>query len=325
MRRLEPLGAFARPRVVLSECLELAAVRYNAQSIRAPIVHRLAPHVDLVPVCPEVEIGLGVPRDPIRLVRLDDGVHLHQPSTGRDLTGAMDRFAHTFLDGLHDVDGFLLKSRSPSCGIKDVKLYGGTGDGAAPVGKDAGRFAAAVQERFPDRPVEDEGRLTNRAIRQHWLTWLFGHATLRQVIAAGEVAELIRFHSAYKLVLMAHDQAAMRELGRLLAEQEGRRFGDVAEEYRAGFARAMARTAGVREHLNVLEHARGYFKKGLAAREKRHFETLLDDYRNDRVGLGAVLPVLRSWTERFDEGYLRGQRYFEPYPRELVDARDSGR
>lgn len=324
MKASEPLAGFAKPRVVLSECLELAAVRYNAQTIRAPIVTQLQGHVELVPVCPEVGMGLGVPRDPIRLVQLEGGVGLYQPAADWDLTAEMARFAGGFLDGLDEVDGFLLKSRSPSCGIKDVKVYGGPGPDASPAGKDSGRFAAAVLERFPELPVEDEGRLTNAAIRQHWLTRVFAQAALRRALASTRISELMPFHASYKLVLMAYNQTAMRELGRLLAEAS-RPFHEVAEAYRAGFARAMSRIAGPRRHINVMDHARGYFKKGLTSREKRHFERLMEDYRSERVALDAVRAVLRSWVERFDEDYLRGQRYFEPYPAGLASLRDSGR
>lgn len=315
--------AFGRPRVVVSECLELSAVRYNAQAIRAPIVKELAAHVDLVPVCPEVGIGLGVPRDPIRLVQIEAGVGLYQPSTDRWLTDGMAGFADGFLSRVGVVDGFLLKSRSPSCGIKDVKVYGGAGPGASPSGKAAGLFAAAVLERFGGHPVEDEGRLTNRRIREHWLTRVFALATLRRVEEAGGLAELMGFHASYKLVLMAHSQAAMRELGRLLAEQDGRPFPELVAAYRAGFLRGTARLPGVGRHVNVIEHARGYFKGDLAAAEKRHLDGLIRDYRAERLPLAALLAVLRSWVERFDEAYLRGQRYFQPYPAALVDLRSS--
>lgn len=314
---------FGRPRVVLSECLELAPVRYNAQTIRAPLVTALASHVELVPVCPEVGMGLGVPRDPIRLVQIEAGVGLYQPSTERWLTEDMAAFADGFLSRLDAVDGFLLKSRSPSCGIKDVKVYGGAGEGASPSGKDAGRFAAAVLEQFPDHPVEDEGRLTNRGIRDHWLTRIFALATLRQVEEAGRLAELMAFHTSYKLVLMAHNQTAMRQLGRLLAEHDDRSFPDLAAEYRAAFLRATARIPGPGRHVNVIEHARGYFKDALSGAEKRHLDDTIRDYRAGRLPLAAILAVLRSWIERFDEDYLRGQRYFQPYPAELVDLRSS--
>lgn len=167
-----------RPRLVVSQCLELEACRYNGVSIRAPWVRRLEPFVELIPVCPEVAIGLGVPRDPVRLVSLGATTQMVQPSTGRDLTAPMTTFARDFLDRVEPVDGFLLKSRSPSCGIEDTKLYTAAEE-PEPAGKGAGLFAAAVLERFGDRAIEDEARLEDRDVRHRFLVQLFTLARLR--------------------------------------------------------------------------------------------------------------------------------------------------
>ena len=223
MRESTMTSSFPRPRLVLSKCLELEACRYNGVSIRAPLVRRMEPFVELLAVCPEVEVGLGVPRDPVRLVRNDRGKApeaapylMVQPSTGRNLTAAMTSFSTTFLDAVEPVDGFLLKSRSPSCGIKDTKIYTdpATEKGQAmPVEKGSGLFAAAVLERFGDRAIEDEGRLTNFRIRHHFLTKLFTLARLRAVAASGRMKELVGFHARHKLLLMAYHQTAMRAHG----------------------------------------------------------------------------------------------------------------
>lgn len=168
-----------RPVVVVSQCLELAAVRYDGQTIRAPIVKRLARHAELRPVCPEIAIGLGVPRDPIRIATVEGRRRLVQPSTGRDLTDVMERFAAEWLDALEDVDGFILKSRSPSCGIRDTKLFDAP-DAADPVAFDTGVFGRAVLQLYPHAAVEDEQRLTDRAALHAYLTQLFTNAARRQ-------------------------------------------------------------------------------------------------------------------------------------------------
>ncbi len=331
-------AGFPAPRIIMSECLELEACRYNAQTIRSSVMRLVEPYVELVPICPEVEIGLGVPRDPIRLVAGegwsgsgDDGpadeaagpsLRLIQPSTSRDLTERMTSFSHGFADATADVDGLLLKSRSPSCGIKDVKVYSGA-EGAPVVGKDAGMFAGIMMDRYPEAAMEDEGRLTNAEIRHHWLTRIFASARLRAALADGP-AGLVDFHTRYKLVLMAHSPAGQRELGRLVAEA-GRAFDDVAPAYRAGFAEAVAEPAGRGANVNVIQHAQGYFKRELAGAEKRQFGDLQAQYREGQLPLQALLAVLGSWVERFDEPYLREQAYFRPYPRALVVAADSGR
>jgi uncharacterized protein YbgA (DUF1722 family)/uncharacterized protein YbbK (DUF523 family) len=322
----DDVADFPTPRVVLSKCLEIEACRYNAQTIRSSVMRLVDPFVEFIPTCPEVEIGLGVPRDPIRLVAEDGkpegALQLVQPSTSRDLTEAMTEFSHGFADTTTDVDGLLLKSRSPSCGIKDVKVYGAPAE-APVVRKDAGLFAGVMRERYPTAAMEDEGRLTNAGIRHHWLTRVFASARLRRALAEGPGA-LVDFHTRYKLVLMAHSPAGQQELGRLVAEA-GSAFDRVAAEYPERFADAMAEPASTGAHVNVIQHAQGYFKRELASPEKRQFANLQAEYRDGRLPLQALLAVLGSWVERFDEPYLREQAYFRPYPRELVVAADSGR
>lgn len=315
-----------KPRVVLSRCLEMEACRYNGQGVRSTVVRMLEPHVEYVAVCPEVEIGLGVPRDPIRIERAREGggegaLRLVQPSTGRDLTEPMVSFGHAFADETEGVDGLLLKNRSPSCGIGDVKVYAGE----APVtGKGMGMFAAVMAERYPGVAMEDEGRLTNAEIRHHWLTRVFASARLRRAAEVGP-AGLVEYHTRYKLVLMAHSPAGQRELGRLVADAGAADFDSLVEEYRATLAEAMAEPAGRGAMINAVQHAQGYFKRALDAAEKRQFTTLQAEYRAGRLPFQALLAVLSSWVERFDAPYLREQWFFRPYPVELVVAADSGR
>lgn len=327
---------YPRPRLVVSRCLELAPCRYNGATIRAPLVLRLEPFVELVPICPEVEIGLGVPRDPVRLLALGGAapgetparLRMVQPSTGRDLTEAMASFSDDFLSRVEPVDGFLLKSRSPSCGLEDTKYYTDA-EQPMPLGKDAGLFARAVLDRFGDRAVEDEGRLTNHRIRHHFLTQLFTLARLRAVARAvadsGRLGDLVEFHARHKLLLMAYHQTAMRRMGRLVGNADGLPVPDLLAAYRRELATALARPARPASHVNVLMHALGYFKDGLGRAEKEHFLDLIDEYRAGRASVFSLCHALESWIVRFDETYLRDQLYFEPYPRELVDLSDSGK
>jgi uncharacterized protein YbbK (DUF523 family) len=167
--------ADARPIVVISRCIDFDSCRYDGQVIRASLREQLEPYVELRPICPELEIGLGVPRDPVRLIRHPDGPRMVQPSTGRDLTDAMSSFSARFLDSLAEVDGFILKSRSPSCAIRDSKLFHSEAERA---GHDLGPglFAAQVLERFPDIAVEDETRLQDERVRRRFLTKVFALA-----------------------------------------------------------------------------------------------------------------------------------------------------
>lgn len=318
-----PLEA-PRPVVVVSECLGFAAVRYNGAMLRDDFVQALAQHVRLVPVCPEVAIGLGVPRDPIRLVANGDAVRLVQPSTGRDLTAPMREFAESFLDQAGEVDGFILKSRSPSCGLKDAKVHAQAANSPA-VSKSAGLFAQAVLRRFPGAAIEDEGRLTNARLRHHFLVRLFAAAELRAVRARATMAALVRFHTRHKLQLMAYSQGGLRELGRLVANAESMPPAALVARYAERFGQLTARPARPASLRNALLHAFGYVSDRLTGRERQHFLTLLEDYRAVRTPLNSLLELLRSWVVRFEEPYLSGQSLFEPYPRALLNLADSGK
>lgn len=315
---------FTKPRIVVSQCLGFAAVRYNAQIIRDDFVQNLARHVEAIEVCPEVGIGLGVPRDPIRLVRREaGGPGLYQPATGRDITEDMVRFAGDFLGGLSDIDGFILKNRSPSCGIGDTKIYADR-EATMPADKGAGLFGGAVLDRFPYAAVEDEGRLRNDRIREAFLTRLYALARLRAVRDRDDMRDLVAFHTQYKYVLMTCDQRGMRELGRIAGNHQKRPAADVIEDYRARFARAIAHPARFGAHVNTIMHGLGYVSDELTAGEKAYFLDLLAQFRDDRLPISAVTGVLRAWIVRFGVTYLRDQAYFDPYPRALLDLGDSG-
>jgi uncharacterized protein YbbK (DUF523 family) len=167
-----------RPRVVISRCIDFESCRYDGQVVRASLREELEPHVDFVPICPELEIGLGVPRDPVRLVRRSGAAHMVQPATGRDLTAKMESFSRDFLSGLGTADAFILKARSPSCGVRDAKLFH-TGDDGAAFDSGPGLFAAWVMERFPHAAVEDEAGMNDPTLRHHFLTKAFALAGAR--------------------------------------------------------------------------------------------------------------------------------------------------
>jgi uncharacterized protein YbgA (DUF1722 family)/uncharacterized protein YbbK (DUF523 family) len=326
-------GGFVRPVIVISECLEFEPVRYNGVQIPFDLVHELDPHVSFRPICPEVQIGLGVPRDPIRLVRMKGArtakdqplpAQLIQPATSRDVTRDMADFSNRFLGGLAEVDGFVLKSRSPSCGLGGVKIFADA-EGKSPVAHRAGLFATEVLHRFPWAAIEEEGRLLNYRLRHHFLTKLFALARLREVETSGRMRELVAFQARNKLLLMAHHQTRMRALGRLVANADRKPFAELVREYRIEFGTALANPARVPSVVNVLEHAYGYVSKHIGAPEKRLYARELDRYRSSRIPLGGVTALVYSWAVRFEMDYLLGQVFFEPYPEALMNVSDSGK
>jgi uncharacterized protein YbgA (DUF1722 family)/uncharacterized protein YbbK (DUF523 family) len=315
---------FTKPVVVVSRCLGFDAVRYDGSIIRDDFVAALKPQVRFVPICPEVEIGLDVPREPVRVVEAEGERRLVQPATAGDFTEKMKKFAASFLDDLDAVDGFILKSRSPTSGIKDVKIYPGAAKGA-PIGKGAGFFGGAVLARFGHLAVEDEGRLKNLRLREHFLTKLFALASFREVKHSSKAKDLVRFHAANKLLLMAYNQTRMRELGRVVAGAGRGRSAEAVAAYEENFHAALARPARYTANINVLMHGLGHFSKQLRPVEKAFFLDELENYRAGRIPLSVPLNVLRGHVVRFGDEYLASQTFFSPYPEELMTLADSGK
>lgn len=310
--------AFARPRLGVSRCIGFDRCRYNGDIIGSSFVQRLMGHADFVTVCPEVEIGLGVPRDPIRIVLREGEKRLVQPSTGRDVTALMDSFSERFLDELGEVDGFILKSRSPSCGARDVRVYPDK-EGAAPVHKESGMFGERVLERLNGLPVEDEARLRNIKLGEHFLTGAFTLASFRG-IEGGGMAELIAFHTRNKLLLMMYSQKELKVLGNIVANREDRGLPAIVDEYRDHLRAALYRPPRCGSSLNVLMHALGHFSDRLRAEEKAFFLETLQMYRDSRVPLSVCLNLMLSYIVRFDDAYLGAQTFFRPFPEGILEV-----
>ncbi len=277
---------------------------------------------EFVTVCPEMGMGLPSPCQPLRLVG-ERELRLVQPSTGNDYTSSMREFAHGFLRSLPPVDGFILKNRSPSCGIADSKVYGATEKGAA-IARQAGLFGRAVRERFPDLPTEDEGRLTNRALREAFLTSVFALASLREVEAEERMRNLVAFHARYKLLLMTLGQTRLRELGRIVANPDHLPVSEVLCLYRATFPSVLRRPVRRPSAANALLHAFGYVTDGLSSGERAYFLETVAEYQAGHVPLAAPVGVLRAWIVRFGVSYLADQRLFFPFPPSLLSPEDSG-
>ena len=318
------MRAFPKPMVIVSKCLGFAHCRYNGQVISDEFVEKLRSHGTFRPVCPEVEIGLGVPRDPVRIVSAEGDLRLVQPTTGMDVTDRMRDFAHALLNSIEEVDGFILKGRSPSCGIKDVKVYTGPEKGAS-MSKGSGLFGGAAIDAFPHLPVEDEGRLRNFRIREHFLTQLFTLSRFRETKVSKSMRALVQFHSERKLLLMAYSQKELKLLGRIVANHDKKPVDEVLKEYEQHLFNAFSRTSKYTSNINVLMHALGYFSKDLSPQEKAFFLDALEKYREGRIPLSVCIHLLRSWAIRFEQGYLMQQTFLEPYPEELMEIADSGK
>ena len=321
------MGEFVKPTVLISNCLEHGATRYDGSMISSPFVRKLKTYVNFIPVCPEVAIGLKVPREAIRIVKDQEGEHLVHSMTGGEVSNAMTTFAHDYLEGLKDkpLHGAIMKSRSPSCGIKDVKMYKAIGKAPSAGQKTKGFFGGALIESYPGLVVEDEGRLTNFNIREHFLTRIYVMAEFDQVKELGTMKALVGFQSRHKYLLMAYHQANQKVLGKIVANHEKKAAGNVYESYEEVLKKALANPLKHGRNTNMLLHIMGYFKEVLQPEEKAYFLDLLEQYNDKKIPFSVPLSLLGAWVVRFKEEYLMGQSIFEPFPKELIEVTDSGK
>jgi uncharacterized protein YbgA (DUF1722 family)/uncharacterized protein YbbK (DUF523 family) len=305
-------------RLGVSACLLGNEVRYDGGHKRHPfLTDLLGPFVEWVPVCPEVEAGFGTPREAMHLVRDGAGVRLLTVRTRRDVTHQLEKAVAARLRQLAslDLDGYVLKKDSPSCGLFRVKVYGEPG-----VGERTGRgiFAAALSDAQPLLPLEEEGRLGDPRLRETFIERVFAYRRLRQ-LSAGPVraGSLMAFHARHKLLLLAHAPAAYARLGRLVASAKGRVSRALLEEYAAGFMAALAVPATRGRHVNVLQHMAGYFEAADTDSRRELAETIAD-YGRGLVPLVVPLTLVAHHARRHAVGYLLDQVYLQPHPKELM-------
>lgn len=306
-------------RIGISACLLGKKVRFDGGHKQdAFLVHTLGTWVEWVPVCPELEAGMGVPRESVRLVERDGEIRLVAPRSGTDWTAPMRELSARRVAALGEVglDGFVLKKDSPSCGMERVKVYR---DGTMPTKHGVGLFAAALSAAFPSLPVEEEGRLNDPRLRDNFVERVFAHHRLRQLFTTRwRVGDLVAFHTAHKLQLMAHKPATYQTLGRLVAAAKGVPRGELEETYGRQFMAALQTIATPRRNANVLQHMLGYFKKLLQAADRAELEGLIEDYRSGLVPLVVPITLFRHWVRVHGVDYLAGQTYLDPHPKELM-------
>jgi uncharacterized protein YbgA (DUF1722 family)/uncharacterized protein YbbK (DUF523 family) len=314
-----------RPRIAVSACLLGQAVRFDGGHRRDSfLTDRLAPHVEWVPVCPEVESGLSVPRETLRLVKGtgDPGPpRLLGSRTGRDHTDRLQAYAGRRIGELAagPLDGYVLKRASPTCGLLRVRVYPEAA-GAPPDRSGTGVFAQALRRLLPALPVTEEGRLHDAGLRAAFLHQVFTHHRLRtDVAAAGTASALVQAHADHKLLLMAHSPDGQRQLGRLVAQLRVRPLPELVEGYTAGAMAALAETASPGRHANVLHHILGYLRPVLTDADRREVVQLIAEFAAGLLRLEAPLALLAHHVRRLaPAGWLARQVYFQPVPRPLA-------
>ena len=306
-------------RLGISSCLLGEKVRFDGGHKRDQfLTDTLGPFVEWVPVCPEMEIGLGVPRDTLRLVGSERAPRLVVPRTGDDLTARMERYAATRIRALEALalDGYVLKRASPSCGLFRVRVYDANG---MPNGGGRGLFAAALAERLPMLPLEEEGRLTDPVLRENFIKRVFAAARWRAFVASRpRTRDLVAFHSAEKFAILADSPLAYGALGRLVASAGRTLTNDALGEYGRLLAQAHAKVATRARHTNVLQHMAGFFKDRLGTGERTELAEVIADYRAGLLPLVVPITLIRHHVKRFGVTWLASQTYLNPHPKELM-------
>lgn len=314
MSHSEPL----RPKLGISACLLGSPVRYNGGHKESHLCSQtLARHFDFVPVCPEVAIGLGTPREPIRLVETPDGPRaLGTVHRERDVTAPLAAYGRRMAGELTDICGYILMQKSPSCGMERVKVY--RDNGYPTDGGSAGIYARALMEALPDLPVEEDGRLNDPVLRENFLTRVYAYAGWQRLLADGvSHRAVLDFHARYKYQLMAHHPQQYKVLGRLLATLGNHPIETIAPRYFSQLMAALRKTATRGTHSNVLQHLCGYLKTRLDSQDRQELQRLIHQYRQGMVPLVVPLTLLKHHLGRHPNAYLARQAYLQPHPEDL--------
>ena len=304
--------------VGVSSCLLGEEVRFDGGHKRdAYLTGTLASYFDFVPFCPEAAVGLGIPRQPIRLVRRGASVRAVGVKTPElDPTDQLAAYAETTTGQLSHISGYIFKKASPSCGMERVKVYNEKG---MPEQNGVGIYAGVLMQRLPLLPVEEEGRLGDAVLRENFIERVFVYHRWQQMMRDGLTAsELVDFHSDHKYLILAHDQEAYRQLGRLVADAGKSDLERLAADYVALLMQTLKRPATTRQHVNVLQHLLGYLKKHLDTLDREELLETIEQYRQGLLPLIVPITLIRHHFRRNPDPYVLRQYYLSPHPKELM-------
>ncbi|MBD3669838.1 MAG: DUF1722 domain-containing protein [Gammaproteobacteria bacterium] len=301
----------------ISSCLLGQKVRFDSShKHNRYITDTLGEYFEFVPYCPEVAIGLGIPRPTIRMVKIGDEVRVRgvkDPS--QDVTESLKNYGEEVAPQCASFSGYLFKSKSPSCGMERVKIYSEKGD---PMDTGAGVFADTIMRRHPSLPVEEEGRLMDSRLRENFIERVFIYHRWQQYMQGMTSAKLVEFHTRHKFTVLAHDEPAYRELGRLVSEAGSANLSELCERYIELLMQALKRLTTPRTHANVLQHMMGFIKEGMSREDKQELLEVIEEYRLGRIPLIVPITLLKHYLRLHPNDYIESQYYMNPHPRELM-------
>lgn len=310
-------------RIGVSACVIGHEVRWNGGHKRSEFVHTdLGTRVEFVPVCPEVEMGLSTPRETVRLVKrgVDELPGMISPKSSTDHTERMRAFAKRRVQELKELDlsGFIVQKGSPSCGMSRVRVY--PPEGGMPDRNGRGLFTEELMTVLPELPVEEDGRLNDTLLREHFLQRIFAFSRLRDLFRRDwKTFDLVEFHSREKLLVLSHSD--YRPLGKVVAHRRNYASQDEwGQAYRRLFLDALAKPATLKKHVNVLQHVVGYFRRGLDTAARAEVAELIEAYRLKIVPLVVPMTLIRHHARELGLSYLNMQTYLHGQPRELLPS-----
>ena len=310
-----------KPLLGISTCLLGKDVRYDGgHKLDKYLRDFLGQFVDYVPVCPEVECGMSIPREALRLVGDPSSPRLITRKSGKDYTEQMTTWAKGRLAELQELPlcGYVFKSKSPSSGMERVRVYPKEGSGVQPSRKGVGMWARAFMDHFPLLPVEEEGRLNDALLRENFIERVFVVYRWRSFTEGKQsIGGLVDFHTRHKLLLLAHSQKHYRQLGKLVARGKEMSIEELYGEYFEVLMQALKLKTTVRKQVNVLNHVLGYFKKQLSSDEKQEAVELIEKYKEGQVPLIVPITLLNHYVRKYEQEYLQQQWYLKPHPGEL--------
>lgn len=309
--------SFSKITMGVSSCLLGNEVRFDGGHKRDRyITDTLSNYFEYVPVCAEVECGMSVPRESMKLTGTIDAPILTANKSGRDLTAQMATWAQKRMKELEadDLNGFIFKSKSPSCGMERVKVYDHNN---IPQANGVGIFANIFKKHFPLLPIEEEGRLHDPKLRENFIESVFVYRRWRDVLKTGTAGALVQFHTRHKFLLHVHNEPLYREMGLLTASAGQEGLKERLEEYQQLLMKAMQIKPTIKTHVNVLMHLMGYFKKNLSADEKKELLEVIEQFKKALIPLVVPITLLNHYVRKYQESYLEQQYYLNPHPTEL--------
>lgn len=305
-------------KIGVSSCLLGNACRYDGSGAKDHfVVEELARYFELIGYCPEEPV-FGTPRDTIRLVEIENKIRVHIGKNGEDVTDKIENSSIQFAKKAKadELCGFVLKSKSPTCGMERVKVY--QPKNAPSEKKGVGLFAKELKEIYPYLPIEEEGRLNDPWLKENFLMQVFAYADLQNFLKqVTSFKELVAFHTSYKYLIFAKSEKAYKTLGKIVANHEKKELHEVLDLYRLDFLKAISEKSSIKKTYNVLLHIIGYFKKDIHKEEKEHLLSACNEYKEGIIPLIAVTKLINLYVTRFKEQYLKEQKFLNPYPKEL--------